>query len=75
MARRKALLGYIFVAPTILGVTVFVAGPVLFSIALSFYAWNVFQPAKNVGVENYIRMACRQPSFGGIFLTLPNLRP
>ena len=67
MARRKALLGYIFVAPTILGVTVFVAGPVLFSIALSFYAWNVFQPAKNVGVENYIRMAADSRVLVGFF--------
>ena len=49
MARRKALLGYLFLAPTILGIIVFTAGPVVFSLLLSFFRWNVFTPPNSSG--------------------------
>ncbi|TME91652.1 MAG: sugar ABC transporter permease, partial [Chloroflexi bacterium] len=41
MARRRALLGYVFLLPTFLGILVFSAGPVIVSLGLSFFAWNV----------------------------------
>lgn len=56
MRRRKALLGYVFIAPTILGILIFTAGPVLISVGLSFYKWNVFKPPVYVGLDNYARM-------------------
>lgn len=56
MRRRKALMGYLFVLPTILGILVFTAGPVLVSFGLSFYKWNVFKPPTFIGVENYTRL-------------------
>ncbi|MBU6348523.1 MAG: sugar ABC transporter permease [Chloroflexi bacterium] len=56
MRRRKALLGYLFVLPTILGILVFTAGPVLVSFGLSLYKWNVFRPPTFVGLENYTRL-------------------
>ncbi|MGH2562846.1 MAG: carbohydrate ABC transporter permease [Thermomicrobiales bacterium] len=57
MARRRALLGYLFVLPTILGIVVFTAGPVLASFGLSFYRYNVIDPPEFVGLENYRRLA------------------
>ncbi len=56
MARRKALMGYLFVLPTILGILVFTAGPVLFSFVLSLFRWNVFSPPEWIGLVNYQRM-------------------
>jgi multiple sugar transport system permease protein len=56
MARRKALLGYLFLLPTILGIFVFTAGPVIFSFVLSLFRWNVFSPPVWVGLVNYERM-------------------
>ncbi len=56
MRRRKALMGYLFVLPTILGILVFTAGPVLVSFGLSFYKWNVFKPATFIGWDNYTRL-------------------
>ena len=56
MARRKALLGYLFLAPTILGILIFTAGPVIFSLLLSLFQWNVFSPPEWVGLTNYQRM-------------------
>jgi multiple sugar transport system permease protein len=56
MARRRALMGYLFVLPTILGIIVFTAGPVLASFGLSFFKWNVFKPPTYIGLENYVRL-------------------
>lgn len=56
MRRRKALMGYLFLLPTILGILIFVAGPVLASFTLSLYKWNVFRPPKFLGLDNYERL-------------------
>jgi multiple sugar transport system permease protein len=53
MARRKALLGYLFILPTILGILVFTVAPVVAALALSFYSWDVISPASFVGLTNY----------------------
>lgn len=55
-ARRKALMGYLFLLPTILGILIFTAGPVLASLGLSLYQWNVFQPPVFIGIDNYQRL-------------------
>ena len=56
MARRKALMGYLFLLPTLLGILVFVAGPVLVSFGLSFYKWSVLKPPVYIGAVNFERM-------------------
>ncbi len=55
-ARRKALMGYLFLLPTILGILIFTAGPVLASLGLSLFQWNVFQPPVFIGADNYQRL-------------------
>jgi multiple sugar transport system permease protein len=55
MARRRALLGYLFLLPTLLGILVFSAGPVIVSLGLSFFEWNVFDPPAFLGLDNYTR--------------------
>jgi multiple sugar transport system permease protein len=57
MARRRALLGYLFILPSLLGIVVFTAGPVIASFGLSLYQWNVIDPATFVGLDNYQRLA------------------
>ncbi len=52
-ARRKALMAYLFLLPTILGILIFTAGPVLASLALSFFSWDVITPAIFTGWVNY----------------------
>lgn len=56
MARRKAMLGYLFLLPTMLGLFVFTVGPILFSLGLSLFSWNIIEEAKFVGPENYDRL-------------------
>lgn len=67
MARRRALLGYLFLAPTILGILVFTAGPVIFSFVLSLFRWNVFSPPQWVGAANYARMVTDNRALTGFW--------
>lgn len=55
-ARRKALLAYLFLSPTLLGILIFTAGPVVASLGLSFYSWDVISPPVFTGASNYQQM-------------------
>jgi multiple sugar transport system permease protein len=70
MARRKALMAYLFLAPTLIGILVFTAGPVLVSFGLSFYQWNVFRPAEFIGTANYARLFGDTRVYAGFFNTV-----
>jgi multiple sugar transport system permease protein len=54
--RQRAILGYLFLAPTIIGLVVFIIGPMIGSLALSFYKWNVFRPPEFIGIDNFVRL-------------------
>ncbi len=56
LRRRRAAIGYLFLLPTILGIIVFTAGPILVSLGLSFFRWDVFSPPRLLGWDNYSRM-------------------
>jgi multiple sugar transport system permease protein len=47
---------FLFIAPSLFGVTVFLAIPVIAVIALSFFNWNLLAPATFAGVQNYVDM-------------------
>ena len=70
-ARRKALLAYLFLLPTILGILVFTAGPVVVSLGLSFFSWDVISPPTFVGGNNYQQFLSDPEglkSFGNTFI-------
>ncbi|MCL5269418.1 MAG: extracellular solute-binding protein [bacterium] len=48
--------GVLFTAPWLLGFVVFGAGPMLYSILMSFCDYDVINPARWIGLENYRRM-------------------
>ena len=50
---RRALWGYLFVSPWLLGLVFFVAGPILTSLYLSFTTYDILSPPKFVGLDNY----------------------
>ncbi len=55
--RKQGLSAFLFLSPTLLIFSVFVAFPVLFSFYLSFHKWNMFSPDQSfVGIENYKRI-------------------
>ena len=51
---REAIAGYLVISPWLVGLVLFVAGPMLFSLFISFFQWNSFQTMSFVGLENYL---------------------
>jgi len=50
---RIALAGGLFLLPNFLGFLIFTSLPVLASLVLSFFAWDLFTPPKFVGLHNF----------------------
>ncbi|HEY9839294.1 MAG TPA: sugar ABC transporter permease [Candidatus Obscuribacterales bacterium] len=57
--------------PSLLGVGIFTAIPVLSSFALSFARWNMLSPAKFVGLQNYLALFA-DPLFWKVMLNTFN---
>ncbi|MCC6174397.1 MAG: sugar ABC transporter permease [Chloroflexi bacterium] len=55
LARRKALEGYLYISPFLIGFTIFTAYPILASFYLSFTNFNLISDPQWVGLENYTR--------------------
>jgi len=71
MRRREAIEGILYTSPWIVGFIVFVAGPLVASLYLSFTKYNVLRPAKFIGLQNYIVALTKDdlflPSIGRTF--------
>jgi ABC-type sugar transport system permease subunit len=55
-SHEETLSGYLFLSPNLLGFLVFFAGPLLFSLYISFTDSDAVRPANWVGFENYARV-------------------
>lgn len=55
--------GYIFILPWLIGVVVFTAGPMIFSLLMSVSEWDIIRPARFRGLGNYQEMASVDPTF------------
>ncbi|MCK6579246.1 MAG: sugar ABC transporter permease [Anaerolineae bacterium] len=63
-SRREALWFYLIISPWLVGLLLLLAGPMLYSIYLSFTDWNLFNAPEWVGFDNYIRLFTRDRTFG-----------
>lgn len=52
-SEEEKLSGWLFVAPSLLGFMAFLAGPLLYSLVMSFFDWNGSSQMRFVGFENY----------------------
>lgn len=52
--RREAIEGYIAIAPWLIGFVAFTAGPILFSLYMSFTYWDFTNVPRWAGVQNYL---------------------
>lgn len=52
--RREAIEGILYLSPWIIGFLLFIAGPLVASLYLSFTKYNVLRPAQFIGFENFI---------------------
>jgi multiple sugar transport system permease protein len=63
LARREALTFYLLISPWLVGLVLFVLGPMVASLFISFTRWDLLSPAKFVGLANYEKMFTRDPLF------------
>ena len=47
----------VFLAPTLVGLAVLSAGPILAALGISFTKWDLITPPQFVGLDNYLRLA------------------
>ncbi|HRU39263.1 MAG TPA: sugar ABC transporter permease [Candidatus Goldiibacteriota bacterium] len=53
---QEAIWGYVFLLPWILGMILFVGGPIIASLILAFCDWDLIQAPKFVGLDNFVKM-------------------
>jgi multiple sugar transport system permease protein len=58
--------GYLFLLPSLVGFITFVIFPIVASLILSFYKWDLLTPAEFVGVKNYVELATADPLMGRV---------
>ncbi len=62
---REAFWGYLFIAPGLTGVLVFILFPVLFGLVISFTNWPILAKPEFIGLDNYAKML-RDPVFAKV---------
>ncbi len=55
-SRREVAAFYLLISPWLLGFLVFVLGPMLASLVLSFTQWDILTPPQWIGLGNYVKM-------------------
>ena len=56
LRRREAFEGYLFVLPGLLGLLIFMVGPIIAAVTFSFAEYDLIQPPRFVGVRNFARL-------------------
>jgi multiple sugar transport system permease protein len=63
LARRETITFYACISPWLIGFVLFVLGPMVASVLISFTRWDFLSPAKFVGLANYQKMLSRDRFF------------
>lgn len=53
LARREAVLGYVYISPWLAGFLIFTLGPLLYALYLSFHEYSIVSPPRYVGLQQY----------------------
>src|SRR5882762_8703544 len=53
LAGQEELLAYLFILPSLLGFIVFLVVPMIASLGLSFYDWELLSPPRFAGLKNF----------------------
>ncbi len=61
--KRRARAGRVFVSPNLAALTVFMLFPLGFSLYMSFQKWDLFTPARFVGLANFRTLFTADPLF------------
>jgi multiple sugar transport system permease protein len=63
LSRREAVAFYLCISPWLIGFVVFVLGPMIASLGISFTRWDLLSPARFAGLSNYERLFTRDALF------------
>lgn len=61
--QRNAIAGYLFTLPATIGFFIFVLGPILATLYISFTDWPIIGEIEWVGLQNYIDLTTTDPFF------------
>lgn len=64
---KESTCGWIFILPAILGILIFIVIPIFCSLGLSFTKWDLLNPIRFVGLENY-KFIFKEPLFYKILI-------
>jgi multiple sugar transport system permease protein len=53
LARQEELIAYLFILPSLLGFVAFLVVPMIASLGISFYDWELLTPPRFVGLNNF----------------------
>ena len=67
---KDYLWAYLFIAPTFIGLVLFLIGPIIFSFYISLTRWDNINPPVFIGLGNYIRMMDDAVVLGELWNTL-----
>lgn len=56
LRRQEALIGILFALPAIFGFIIWIAGPMVASLAIAFTDWKLIAPPRWVGADNFVYM-------------------
>lgn len=68
--RREALFGFGMIGLSMLFVVVFTAGPIVVSLILSFFEWDVISEPSFIGLDNYVRIFTESSVLHSLGVTL-----
>src|SRR5215831_545743 len=67
----ERLQGYLFLSPALVGLIVFVLGPMLYAFGLSFVRWDLIRPnPRFVGLDNYATVLSSPEFWHALWVTV-----
>src|SRR6185295_15681877 len=68
--RRELLAAFLFLLPSVLGFLIFMIGPLLSSLGVSFLEWNLLTPPKWLGTANFVKLLSDEDFWSSLRATL-----
>ncbi len=69
MEKREERAAYLFLLPWLIGLVVFIIGPIIASLFISMTDWNLLTPPKWVGLKNYEKMFSDRDFYNSLRVT------
>lgn len=68
--RREMLAAFWFLLPNVIGFVLFMVGPLLASLGISFLEWNLLTPPKWLGIANFVKLVSDEDFWHSLRATL-----